>query len=334
MVQYKTILKAIDEYLAKCLTIAEIKERLNNYSDIEKEELLLGSKSSLLNDGEIDYYRYLSERLNSLYDAMAMHQRLYDETKEGSKGGKFWKTQIDGDMELIGACEKELFNFERRIVENYNPKTRTIEYDESDYALEEQKNALDEEIRELEQAQIDSQKDVVLSDDNISSLQHYYGSGAKYINSRLNKGETWRNMSAKDKDMMKSRLDRAEKNISEAINKTKGLVQNTTVFHGGRFDVSKVVGDKIKFNGFTSCSFQEDVGDVFKQDASNQIPKPLQYNYKILLPTGYKGLCANDSNYQLTNWKREHEYLLDKGAEFDIVDIDYKNHMVTLMPSE
>ena len=98
------------------------------------------------------------------------------------------------------------------------------------------------------------------------------------------------------------------------------------LYHGGKFDVNKVVGDHVKFKGYTSTSFQKSAASDF----ANFDGLDVKYTYKILLPAGSKGVCANDKNHDMTNFWHEHEYLLDKGLEGNIVDIDVKNHIVTL----
>ena len=109
------------------------------------------------------------------------------------------------------------------------------------------------------------------------------------------------------------------------------MLQDTTVYHGGKFDVSKIVGDKVKFKGFTSASFQMNVAE----DSPSRMftDRGKFYVYKILLPKGSKGLCANDKSHggSLTMVTGEQELLLDKGFEGSVVDIDYKNHIVTVL---
>ena len=65
-------------------------------------------------------------------------------------------------------------------------------------------------------------------------------------------------------------------------------------------------------------------------------PTELFYTYKILLPKGHKGICANGQGgkFTMASVKNEQELLLNHGTEGTIVNIDYKNHEVTILADE
>lgn len=91
-----------------------------------------------------------------------------------------------------------------------------------------------------------------------------------------------------------------------------------------------IAGDKIKFKGYTSTSFQENVAKEFHNYSS--VSSELYYTYRILAPKGTKGICANDESHgAMGSHPREQEYLLDKGSEATILDVDVENHIVTIV---
>lgn len=333
MVQYKNIVKVIEEYTEKCRTIAEIKQILSEMSDTEKFDYLF--INGLINEGEMEWYGILTKELEERKRALERHSKHLEDSsnkKENLFMVKIWSESIEDDKKAIEKYENDLFKMERRIVEGYDKEPKNIPYDESKYSLETQTDAYDENLGALERKQVETQNGISLTEEDIESFQHYYGWGAKQLNSRLNNGRIWTETSDEEKKELNKKFNKMERRISSVISNTKGLVQPMIVFHGGRFDVTKIQGDKIKFKGYTSTSFQQDVADTFKDDSFTNVPKGLRYTYKILLPKGQKGYCANDNKYQLTDYKREHELLLDKGFEAQIVDIDYKNHIVTIQP--
>ena len=122
------------------------------------------------------------------------------------------------------------------------------------------------------------------------------------------------------------------RNISNAIARSDGLLQDTVLFHGGKFDLSKMVGDEITLKGYTSCSFQENVAKHSIKQQDGVFKEELMYTYRILAPKGTKGICANDdSQGTLSRFTFENEYLLDKGFTGKVVDIDYDKQVVTIM---
>lgn len=325
MVRYKDIIKVIEEYTEKCRTIAEIRTMVNRLSKSERFEQL--KEKGLLNEYEIDHYE-------SIVDM----KRWYAE--QG-----FQKAP-----ELIAHCNELLFDYDKRLFNYYKPrKPQYTPYNEDDYSMEKKTEWNDPFIREVEQRQIDSQEDIIWTDDEKSAVRHYLNTGYVYLNSKINNGKQWNELSDDEKKAKIPKLNKMDRDLQSAINKSKGLVEPTVMFHGGYFDVHKIVGDTIKFKGYTSASYQESVASNYKNNKSNDLMGSCMY--KILLPKGYKGLCGNaryftenndesKSNY-LTVYQKEHEYLLPKNAEFKIVDIEQystgvisgsKFTRVTLMP--
>lgn len=343
MVKYKSILKIIDEYTLKCRTIAEIKTILSAMSQEEKNSKLIG----LLNQGEEEYYEYLSNKLEEHYADLEDFKEELVKAKngEGIFASQEWIDEFEeaiGDTEnKINELEPTLFKFERRIVEGYKPKVNDVEYvNDEDYYVD--TTWLPSKIDEMEQSLIDKQNPITFTDEELNNLSDYFGNGAKELNSYLNKGDSWNKLSDEEKSAKISAMKDMDKHLHNSIEKTDGITQQLTVWHGGLFDVTKNVGDNIKLKGYTSASFREDQAQMFKSDYK----RPLAYVYKILLPTGTKGLCGNAKHHdyvlsdgtegysRLSLHKQEHEFLLDKNFEGQILDIDYNNHIVTVLKTE
>lgn len=312
MVKYDILIKVIENYVSKCLTLSEIREKLKNFTQEEK----LVELSSLLNKGEFKYY-------NDMLEFMRSYEN-YDEDEHIDYTNKVYK-------EYQKECEKELFRFERRIIEGYSiqqkPK-RNVNID--DFKIDNQEFDI---IGELEKKQIKSQSNIEFTEKQISSMLSYFGLDSFNLNSKLYGGKTWNTSSETFKKNVTKKLNEIDKNLHEAINMTNGLEQDTILFRGAKFDVSKVVGDSITFKGYTSTSFKRSTAEMYYD--FDTITPSLNYTYQILLPKGTKGICSNDkSQTDLNSVADNNEYLLDKNMKFDIVDIDYENQVVTIIKSE
>lgn len=335
MVKYKTILQTIDNYVQKCgHTLAEIRELLNDLSPTEKRKKLL--ENNLLNDGELKVYDELIHRLGYVPVSIEDNERIIEDVKDENPNLALQFQNLVDDMKKgLEEDNEKLFDYEKRLYNGYTPREpKNIQYDESEYNLEKQypSDHFDgnEDNGEIEQNLIDKQREVDYSVNELLSMWDYYGNGCP-INSYLNDGRHWNELSADEKEENLASINRANINLSSAIGKSVPLEEPLVVFHGGYFDVGKIVGDKIKFKGYISTSFQQSIAERF---GSETFDKESHYNFKILLPKGSKGLCANDTSHggRLTTYKDEHEFLLDKAQTFEIVDIDYDNQVVTIRP--
>ncbi len=327
MVRYNDIIKVIEDYVAKCYTLAQMKERLSLIPQDEKDSLL----KNLMNDGEKQWYNRLRDNVQwNIRKIEDMTERMKEDTgKQKELDAQFIEEYKDTNASL----QELMFQFERRIIEGNNKKHNTPpKFNIDDFKMENQ--FLDDHTDgAVEDRQVDYQKSTDWTDEDISELRHYFGSGSRSLNSYLNNGRHWNKFSDEEKAHLEGELKERSKNLSKTLRKTKGLVEPTVVFHGGRFDITKEVGDKIKFKGFTSTSFREGIAEGFGEGS---VPMPLHYTYKLLLPKGTKGFCGHDSSYpnsrgEPLGYGFEHEYLLDKGFEGDIVDIDYDKHIVTVL---
>ncbi len=330
MVRYNYILKVIEDYVVKCPTILEIREKLAQLTFSEKEALLL--EKGLLNEGESAEYHYLKGSLEITPQIIEEQERNL-ELHKNPQIKEYIREGLEYTKSVFEKEKEKLFQYEKRLLNGYEPRQpQVIEYDESKYVVDDEELHYSSDKGIVEKRQIESQEKITFSDSEIEGLQSYYGNEC-VVNSKLWDGEEWNGLSDEERVALKPKISKTSRNISKAINKTEGLLQDTTVWHSGKFDVTKIVGDKVHFKGFTSCSFREEVAEGFNK--GGEVTDSLIYNYKILLPKGTKGICANDTHQgELTNYHQEHEYLLDKGFKGDIVDIDYEKQVVTIMPSE
>lgn len=352
MVKYEYIVKAMDLYITKCPTIKEIQQKLEQMSYREKKKLLV--KNGLLNEGELEHYEKV---INELKYA----DRIYEvaRTDEEWEALEPWMTigvpmPHNADY-LVEKYSPIAFEYEKRIFNGYKPKTpkeidpqvlRDIDFD---YTLEKQyRDKYAEPIRKVERRQITDQEKITFTEGNCNAISDYFHNGYQDLNSYLNDGHRWNKYTDEERIKLTPRVKKMDRELHDSIGKTNGLVEDTILFHGGDFDVKKVVGDKVKFKGYVSSSYHRAVADSFSTLSSyDGVP---QYVYKIALPKGTKGLCANakfkteNGQYQwesengnlygeITGHKYEHEYILDKGSEFEIIDIDYETHTVTLVPN-
>ena len=302
MVRYSTIVDIIEKHITKCSN-DEVKAKLEMLTQEEIREKL----EKHMNPAEMEAYERIIE-MKKLYTRLL---EAHIKAKTGEEG--YYQNQIDEYTE-------KGFRYEKRIFQGHKPHIpKPVDYDLNDYNGEEEK-------------QINAQKEVEFTEQEQESLQSYFGSGYKELNEKLYKGEK-----LSDEENPKGVLfgggsqSLAEKsrNLSNAIRRTS-LEENTIVYHGGgHFNPSSVVGDTINFKGFTSCSYERIVAKVFNPNSG--------YIYKIALPSGTHGFCANapvgDDELILTNHYSEHELLLDKGFKGRIADIDYENHEVTIIPA-
>ena len=281
-----------------------------------------------LNPGEFEWYNYL-KRVQELHKKW-----IEDELNEKGYLSPHYKEMRDEELPQF---EKDIFSLERKILEKPKPSKPIPQVNESDYAMEEQiKEKFMNSIGSLEQKQIDLQnKTMSFTFNEFIDIGDYFGEGYRDINSKLIKpskkwGKDW---TPDVRKRLVRETNRKIKTITNAIDNTPGLIQNTLVFHQGFFDVTKVAGDKVKFKTFVSASYQQNVANFMKHTYSSY-PSELSYTYKILLPEGHKGLCANGEGYKsfsLARHENEQELLLNRGLEGTIQNIDYENHIVTLV---
>lgn len=316
MVKYYLVKQIIEDILVKC-TNNEIREKLSQLSVDERKELLRDK----LNPFEKEDY-------DTLLDRKEMHE-AFDDWENPS-----FVKEYDDIMD-------NLFNYDKRIYRGYdlNAKVKDLPvFNINDYKLEDPYDDNDESIHEFEQAQIKNQQETSnYTQDNISSLIAYFGTEYAHINGEISKdyrknimvdGKTyWESLSEEDRKTYHKNNLKLIPSLDEAINSSDGLIQPMRLFHGTEdtniVNIHNRIGDKIKIKGYTSTSFNKKVADSYNS---------LGLTVQFLAPSHTKGVCANDTSHgKLTQYSSEHEYLLGRGEEGTIVDIDYDNRLVTIL---
>ncbi len=318
MVKYDYILKVIEDYTVKCPTISEIREKLKYKKRDDKFHSL--KEKGLLTPLEEHHYDSIVHMIG-------------------------WYRQM-GNFNFIDDCEEMLFQYEKRLLNGYKPREpQVVDYDESQYVKENPTSWDNDTLYKFEKQQIQSQEGLVFTDDECDALHFYFGDGYVGLNSKLNDGREWNARSESEREHLKSKINKVDRNLEKAISKSRGLTQDTTLFYGGILDPSIIVGSDIKFKNYLSTTYQESVAVNYVKSKNHMIGCV----YKLLLPKGYKGLCANAEYYtdsgeqkysRMTKYAKEHEYVLPKNSKFKVVDIKInekasdsdKKFSVTLVP--
>ena len=317
--------RIIEDIIKNKCSNSEIKNKLSVMSD---EEKYIGLKDKL-NSAEIDHYNTVTSRLEMLKETI----REYEEEVKKDPNS-FFKNFLSDFKKQQKELEKILFDYDKRIFNGYRLREeKQVTVDESRFEIDD--DFVDEDVDNfslgrIEEKNVDNQN-FEFKNGELSSINSYFHSAYELLNSKLNNGKRWNNLSKSERDSRASQLNTMDKHLSNVINSSKGLVEDTVLYRNGRFDVSLIVGDRIKFKGYTSTSFQKHVAEDW--DDTMEIDENLgsiNYVYKILAPKGTKGICANDKKYELTTYPEEHEYLLGKDLEATIVDVDSENHIVTI----
>ena len=323
MVKYSTILNVIE----KCLSKQRIQEKLALIDDADKPDLL----KPLMNPGEAEEYEVLK------FQHKLTLTRLSNYREDGYLPEDLKEEIINEELQKLEKQEKRIYMYEKRLFDSKfkMKEPKPVDYDLSKFKEDKQyggrKDLYDPStIGGLEQNIIDKQEQINFTDNEIANIHSYFGIGSRNLNSKLYNGEKWNKMPEEAREAQRETLDKRSRGLTQAINRTDGISENVVVYHGGPFDVTKVVGDRVVFKGFTSCSFQEVKSLEFGDG---------EWHYKICLPKGSKGLCGNakiitEDGYEktLSLHTDEHELLLNKNMSADIADIDYDKHLVTIVP--
>lgn len=317
MVKYITILKVIAEEIQKCSN-DDIKTKLAKLTQEEKDKRLseiffppqMEQYHELVEELEIcrsDYENYKDwETADVIHDG-AITLEIDEEIESEEETRRFWKDIYESAKEGIDEFEEKVFDYERKIFEKQETPL-VEEFDDSSYEI-------DTDVATLERRQIKSQEKVHYTKSEENSLKAYFGYDYDVLNSYLNDGQTWNGFTKEYQEELKPKMDKMSQHLSNAIKKNT-LTQDTVVWHGGRFDFTKWVGDTITMKGFTSTSYDIESANKFV-DTNDKII------YKILLPKGTPCVSANGvvNGESLTNVSSEHELLLDKNFKAKIVNI-------------
>lgn len=314
MVKYENIIKAMGEYVSKCRTIADMKEKLSALSLDEQYRQLV--EQDLLNPLE---KKDFEERLANIKHFEELESKIDPNKKEHL-------------LEMIKETEEEereeLFIYGRRLYEglkrndppiiNRDKYQEDVQYDDMDTLWD------FNTIGEIELQQVIQQNKLItedsLTDDERFAVDWYFLGSLKSVNQGLNhngylsrlEGERKRNVSGLD----------------SSIDKSGGLLQDTVLYHGGHFDIHLNVGDHGTFKNYVSCSFQKLVGEEYKSYSDTRM------NYIIYAPKGRKGICGNVRLFDSSSYWFEHEFLLGRNTGFTVLNIDYDKGEVEIVLDE
>ena len=338
MVDNSIILNIFNELLKpseKCLSLARIKEKLTSLSDTDK---LMGlTRNNFLNPVELEYYQNLYDMKKTIIDNIRENEEKLKEDPNDDYS-KLRESLIKNMTDNLNELEDTLFSYERRLFDGYEPpKQKEIDVDFDKFELDNTNDLFggtdwNDTLGDIERVMVNDTLKSKLESSHVNALRSYFDD-AYLLNSFLNNGSMWNGLSKSEQDYMRPNFNKLSNLLSDAISRTGGLKKDTVLFHAGKFDPSKVVGDHIKFKGFTSTSFSRGFAeDYVEGTVYNNLDGSVEYIYAILAPTGTKGVSANTRPVTLTEHHEEHEYLLDKGFEGDIVSIDVDNHIVYVTP--
>lgn len=316
----------IKEMVFKCYSIKEIQSRLSIYSRDERTSLLQGR----LTEGEwIEYNQIINEITNDIKDYEDFIDKIDKEKLP---------MLLEHIQELKDRINEKLFQYDRRIIENYTipltfelPSDFDIKKFQSDPDDYDRNRMFDDDstIGDVERAQIEYQQE----DSNFTKLEksrmnEYYFNSYGYVNTRL-----WEGHKAME-EIYYDRFDDDEmfyyedmfpkivRSLDNCINKTKGLKNNTRLYRAGAVDIHLAPGMHGTLKGYSSTSFQKETA----KRLANENAEGYDWTIEILAPKGTKGVCANDhTNFNNNSYTFEHEYTLGRNTGYTVLSMDYKN---------
>lgn len=304
MVKTEYIIKAIKDYVKCHPTINEMRTALQTKTHQEHHEELL--EKGLLNPLE----------QKDIIQKMEVLDRL--KTRNRIRPQKSIQREIDG-------IEHELFQYERRLIEGLKEKPVpdiNIDTYRKDTQYTTQDELKDKTLYgKLEQDQITEQEKHVnqdtIAEETLYSIGDYYSGNMGDLNKNIKNGKYLKQLQKEDRSRMKE--------IDKAIDKSPGLLQDTTLYMGGPIDIHLKPGDHSHIKGYMSTSYQETIAENFRKRY------PDNFKYVIRAKAGTKGLCANSSLFNDYTFHNEHEYLLGRNTGFTVKSIDYDNKEIEVI---
>ena len=190
-------------------------------------------------------------------------------------------------------------------------------------------------LGDLELRQWELQRKKEYTDEDISILTEYKISSYDEINDYLwgnlvGFGDNQRHLTDDDEiylerevngDDVSLTLKELTDKLSNIIDKSPRLQQDTILYHSGAFNGSLEVGDYGALKGFTSTSFNKNFTDKWSEE--NNSP----YQLKIYAPKGTKGIAIDGvaENIILQN-----EFTLDKNQKYVVVGKDTNTNPPTV----
>lgn len=312
MVERSIIEKTFNNIIIKC-SKSTLQNRINNIPISERRELL----DDKLNIREKEDYNMLME--------------LYETLEDKSQNLQQGSLNYNRTMKRLDAVKKRLFPYDKRIFEDYVLKKPTSIPDEimiaekilnNEYEIDEF-NGNGQLI--LQNKQIESQKDLNFTDNELNSVDKHINEGYIYVNGNIYNLEFWKELNVDEKTEWRSKLPSIKSGIDSAIEKSHGLTQDTILYHGGYWDISLEEGEHFTWKGYTSLSYRENVARSFMMGKHN-IYDADSWLVVAYTPTGKKGLAVEDKRFN--NVANENEYLIGRGSGGYVYEYDNKNHVV------
>lgn len=241
-----------------------------------------------------------------------------------------YERRIFGDVDAVPDVDMD--DFEKDIQDIYKTDSKGNRYKVTDI-----------DRTNLEKAQKDYQMGLDYTREETDDVLYYGGAGSTPINAYIRQKQAWldivnRIMSGKVmgyygesgvQSYIKD-IERTIQNISNAIARGDGLLQNTKLYRGGFMEKDLRIGDVSSFEGFTSTSFNEASAEAYTRETGNPNYRD-NYMITILAPKGTKGVAVNGLPSDMTPWAFEHEFLLNHGQEFVVLDIDHDAQTATIL---
>lgn len=223
---------------------------------------------------------------------------------------------------------RRLYNHEKRLFAQDIDNTSNVNRDNYEKDVITNKIGLNDKV--LEKRQAETQSDINWSNNEIVAINAWSGVDYDKINNYLYDTPDFRNLIQfmEERNSFQAYIQdiiHLVENLQSAINKTKGLTQDTTLFRGGIMDRNIGVGDISSFKGFASTSYQKSSAEGFYYD-----DYPDNYLITILAPKGTKGIAIGGNN-GWNSWSHEHEFLLGLDQKYQVIDIDHTAQTATIM---
>lgn len=190
--------------------------------------------------------------------------------------------------------------------------------------FQEDKQTNDPQREELEEAQQQYQKEKVkITREERDELLDYSGINFEFINDKIYNDKRFRELIRKgliDED--DEDLSNSIHTLNKALNKGKGLLQDTILYRFGHWDNLKE-GEIGVWDGITSTTYQEESSYTFDNSENRKL-------LKIYAPKGTKGLVINQDN-GLAQYN-EHEFLMPSNVRYYVLSNNNDEIEILLLP--
>lgn len=335
----------ISNFKSKCHhTISEMQTSLKSMSREEKEKRL----ENILHDGQMKHYRHIRSAIDYANDELGINDDntypdfVDDEIVWREYDDKYWEDFLndyiedsrDKDFVLMKLqAEKELFQYERKIIEGYKNNNETSPINLDEYREDKQLTYRDDDvIGELEQMLIDKQTKIDFSDTDIDGCNYWFTSAN--INHEIYKSHDWQKLGFERPatfDRIHRENNNAKRKIDSVFEKLPSIGENIRTYRSGAFNELLQVGDTFKLKGYTSMTTQKASAENYrsmKDMDRSEFDLNIQWLYTICVKGDNKVLVGNDSRFN--NGTDEHELVLPRNIDATVKEVDYENRSVVI----